>query len=748
MTTYGKGSYGKVLPWGGITHDAPVIPVSSAGNIEEIGILESTIGAIAEEDNEIGGFTLTRLTNAHTAGATTLNVESTLDWPSEGKVGLGGILYYYTGKTDTSLTGITHKSGGTSTPGTAIDHIVDSPVVDVSGERSALERLRRAIWVDYAEEEDLNVIGRNYGVDRLPIFGDDDQFREIIKKMAYCPKGTIEGLELAMTGLVGAGNFEIYEDLIMYNNTVFVKIDSSVITSSVSAGKAYLTGHQWGGLDGTLNTITLSAAPITVQSVTLKDLGELFDFRDDIPSDVQYPYWDGATPQDAFSYQGSVAEGTGVVQVAGLYTKFISNAASGTVYYRMEDTKGARVTDESYVEYSTLLQIPTGSVLSTGKLLQVAMTIEDGAYTVRAGIDDDRTFGLFATEGGGHLGSTVTLALDQFYEITIKKFQDDFVELWIDGQFVDRQDYSAFTVATTNHRVEFGLISTNVSGAEAWFKQLGLQIINIRDYWSAREDGTGTVNSGNPDRFTLSGSPYVFGGSDVGKGLRISGSTVSNPQGGNNNGDFVIDAVVGPAIVDLVGAVKDGASVSTANPTRITVDEPNVFNFPDDLGKQIVISGSTSGNNGTYVISKLLQPGTYADFDADFDTPMKEKTNICEVTAATFTTETGLNWQLNPVFVTESGLDWVQADAGTLSGAQLTFRQSLWAKGLTLEIAVSDVLTGQLLTDIDVGNLVIDPGPPVLYEWYPFYLADPVGAIAAYIDTITVAGVIPEVLMV
>ena len=318
MTTYALGGYGTVVPWGGVTHSAPTPPVSTAGNIRYLGLVQATLEAIAEEDNEIGGFVLTRLVGAHSEGLTTLNVESTLSWPDSGKIGIGGVVYYYTGKTPTAFTGISYISGGVSTPGLATDYRADFPIIDVNLEHSALERLRRSFFVGTADEEDLNVVGRNLGVLRIPVFGDDEQYRVIIMNMAYCPKGTVQGLELALTGLVGAGKYEIYEDLMMYPNTVFIKLAESVVTGTVSAGKAYLTAHEWDDLSGSQDTLDLGATPITIQGVTLKDLGEEFDFRNDIPSALTYPYWEGETPAVAFLYEGSVGEGTGVIQVPGL----------------------------------------------------------------------------------------------------------------------------------------------------------------------------------------------------------------------------------------------------------------------------------------------------------------------------------------------------------------------------------------------------------------------------------------------
>ena len=90
--SYGLAEYG-VSVWGGVTPPTPASPSSTAGDVVAQGIIEATLSAIAEEDNEIGGFVMTRLVGAHAQGVTTLNVESTLDWPDSGKIGLGGIVY-------------------------------------------------------------------------------------------------------------------------------------------------------------------------------------------------------------------------------------------------------------------------------------------------------------------------------------------------------------------------------------------------------------------------------------------------------------------------------------------------------------------------------------------------------------------------------------------------------------------------------------------------------------------------------
>ena len=119
-------------------------------------------------------------------------------------------------------------------------------------------------------------------------------------------------------------------------------------------------------------------------------------------------------------------------------------------------------------------------------------------------------------------------------------------------------------------------------------------------------------------------------------------------------------------------------------------------------------------------------------------------TTVCECAAATFTSETSLEWNLTPNMVAETALTWRLSDAGALSGLVLTLRNSLWVNGLIMGIRFTDVLSSQVLEDASIVNTLIQDDPTVLYEFYPFYINDPMGFIQAYLTTITAAGVIPE----
>lgn len=714
------------------------------------GLLDVMTEVIGEQDAEIGGFRLTRLTSITGEGDNSIGVEVTEGWPDAGSIGIDGIKYSYTGKTATSFTGLTYISAGVVTAGCAISHRVESPVVDVSRVWSEMEQLRRSLFVEYAVGDELNVIGRNLGVNRLPLFRDDDQFREVVKVLAYNPKATIFGLDLVLTGIVGAGNYEIYEDLLQYNNTIFIRISSAAVEELISAGKSFLQSVAYDTLGGTQDELDLPGAsvPITIEGVTLLDLNELFDLKAALPSAVTYDYYPGVgAPGNAFAYTGSETEGAVMSNPSSAYLKFLTVTPGGSALYEMDGPKGARIVPESNVAVSTLVRFPTGHGLALTELAQWYIHIHDGQKIIGVGTGASGggapILGLYKPGDAVFQGSTVTLADDVFYEVTVWKRGEDVVELYVNGQFISRIDYSVFA-ADANHQIEFGANPTSGT-REVHLKQIGMDIHTATDYWSDVYTAGETFAAPNSTKFDSNIAGY-FLAADVGKRLDIWNSAVTNPSGGNNNGSWVVASLPvtpGPEVL-LLGPAHTGAVVVTANPTRITVKSENAFTFPDDLGKKVVISNSAMGNDGTYVITKLLKEGTFEDLVADFDTEISQTTTICECVTATFVSEIDLDWKLTPNMIVETGLDWRLSDAGTLASLALTLRNGLWVNGLIMSIRFTDVLSAQILENSSVSNTVIQTTPSVLYEFYPFYVSDPMGIIQAYITTIVAAGVIPE----
>ena len=186
--------------------------------------------------------------------------------------------------------------------------------------------------------------------------------------------------------------------------------------------------------------------------------------------------------------------------------------------------------------------------------------------------------------------------------------------------------------------------------------------------------------------------------------------------------------------------------MSTSNPTRITFNGGPKLHYPEDIGKKIKLSGSSGGNDGEWVIDKLFQEGTLQDLST-FDTELPEQTNVCEVTGATFVTESGLTWQLNPAFVVDAGgIEWEMDNAGTDGGGTtmvLPKDLPVSLESQLMAVTYSDVLSAQVLLDNTVANSK-EGDDPVTFDYYPFYLADPLGYVREYAESVTAAGIIPE----
>jgi len=743
-----KDAAGNAMDAGGLTvqflWDAP------DEILESIGLIQAILDALGEQDTEIGGHRLTRLTTPASAGDTTIYVDATEGWPEAGYIGIDGVRYSYSEKTATAFLGIAHRAAGAEVSGCAIGHRDDSPVVDVSGEWSALEQLRRALLVAYAEGDDLSVIGRNLGVNRLPIFRTDDQFRAVIQAMAYNPRGTVYGLLLALDSIAGSGNYEVYEDLLQTPNTVTIRLSGGAVTEEVSEGKAFLESLEYDALGGSQDEIYLPAgsAPITIQGVALADLGEVFDVRSELPSNLLYDYYPGAaSPGQAFDYIGDETE-VNVVSFPGKeYMRILTVTSGGTALYEMDGPKGARIVPETEVLASFVVRFPSGHNLVVAEPNQVHLIVEDGNAKIGVGFKrtlvSSPTVGLYAPGATVNKGATQILGTNFFYEITLRKRGEDWVELYVNGNLLSRVAYSEFP-ASTNHRIEFGV--DPVSGTrEVFFKQIALNLHTPKDFWADKNPDGIVYSYPNQKKFDANITNY-FKASDVGKRLDIYGSGVTNGLGGNNNGSWLIESLQSTPgqIAILVGIPRTGAVLSSANPTRIVVPKDHPFKYPDDLGKRIVLENSSQGNDGEYVIGRLLKEGTFESLRDDFDSVAPQTTTICECPGESFVSEVGVDWHLLPYMTYETGISGRLSDAGDLSGETLTLRTALWENDLIMAVRYSDVLSAQVLADVSVLNTVIQDDPDVLYEYYPFYIHGTWEVYQAYLTAITAAGVIPE----
>lgn len=735
--------------WGFTVEELPVA--------RETGFLEAWTDVVGTIDNEIGGMRATRLLAAAAIGVTTVEVETTHGWEDSGKIGIDGVVYRYSGKTASTLTGLTHVFNGATVSGLKKGHEIEAAVLDLTQTYSALDNLRRAMWVNYAEGEDLTTIGRNYGVSRLPEMADDDVFREVVKVLAYNPKGTTYGIELLLDVMLGSGNYEIFEDLIAFNNTIFVNIDADAVINDEVQGKAILEATESVRAVSDY-AVTLGSEPDAVGSVVLRD-----ERIDTVlltpPATVQRPSafnaidYDGETPpgRQVWLFVGTT-EATEVNLIAAEGAVEISSLAQ--VQYRRE----LRVQPESRVRFGATVTVPTTGTPESSNPNQAAMLLHDTARAIGWGIDSDTgsTFklGLVDTTGNSFIGTALVLNRDTYYDVEVVKSRDGArVQLKVDG--VVRQDvaYSAFPVtAGTNHKVDVGnAAGALTSSADLRFKRLRVHVTTDTDYWAAR-GAAGSVATASPDQFDCGIFGFFLNPADETKRLEIKTSAATNPQGGNNKGRWLVNDVITSDVVELLGEQQTGAQVDGAQPTRITIpDSRRAFKFPDDLGKKVVLTDADiPANDGEYVISVLRDPDTLADLAAA-DTPLESYTNVCEVVGASFASEAEIDWKLKPVFVTEAGLEWELSDAGGFAAATATMRQTLplttGSVARVFDVLATHLPTAQILPLSEAMNFLVSEGPPPTFDYYPFYLTVPWGYIQSYVDDITVAGVIAEIEM-
>lgn len=135
---------------------------------------------------------------------TTIEVETTLDFDASGRLVIDGVVYSYTSKTPTSFIGLTYDDGtGLIKDGVSKVHKSVTTVVDYTQSRSAVDRYRRGFLIDYAEGEDLSILGANLGVPRPPELVEDALYRKLIKAVAYAPRGTVFAMEQVLDALLG-----------------------------------------------------------------------------------------------------------------------------------------------------------------------------------------------------------------------------------------------------------------------------------------------------------------------------------------------------------------------------------------------------------------------------------------------------------------------------------------------------------------------------------------------------------------
>lgn len=204
---------------------------------QKIGMFNAIFTAIADTLAEMAGNVMTRTkTVLNVEGGVFLRVETTNRFASSGRIVVAGEILNFVGKNNSNFLGITQKDG---TVGLPFDISPNEVVMDVSRKSSQLEDLRASFVLSTAEDFELDIIARNYGLFR-PRGLQDAEFRAVLQVVIYLEAQTIYGIEQVLDALVGAGNYEVWEDLISDIHRVHVRLVPQ--TTTQFRGKTYLVG--------------------------------------------------------------------------------------------------------------------------------------------------------------------------------------------------------------------------------------------------------------------------------------------------------------------------------------------------------------------------------------------------------------------------------------------------------------------------------------------------------------------------
>ena len=163
------------------------------------------------------------------------------------------------------------KTQGARGVATDVDELTE--IVDYTRNYSAFDQYYRSFVVDHADGQDLDMVGRNVGVPRNPALASDLLYRRLVQAIAYAPRGTIYAMELALEALLGAGNFEIFENLTDGSplqepcDVFFRRITDNTLKAQ---GKTFIEGEEIRQIASS-TSITTADTPVRVVGLRLAD---------------------------------------------------------------------------------------------------------------------------------------------------------------------------------------------------------------------------------------------------------------------------------------------------------------------------------------------------------------------------------------------------------------------------------------------------------------------------------------------
>lgn len=290
------------------------------------------------------------------------------------------------------------------------------------------------------------------------------------------------------------------------------------------------------------------------------------------------------------------------------------------------------------------------------------------------------------------------------------------VEASLDGTVIERRLASSFG-ATGSLDASFGHL--NAAAAQNWdveWDNVHFRNAGTRNYWNlARDDG---LLAGAPSDI-MSSVAALFLSADTGNYVWLE--AVNNENWGLWGATYTAANQLTLAGIPRVEGARVYTSTGGGGEQFVELTDP-LFHSRH-VGKSVIISGSSLGNDRTVVVASLQSP------------LLAEVTNP----GADFVDEDELDWEFDSDFVAESNIPWELVEAGTNVGAALTMRETLPAHPVNLDVQYTKVLSAEILRNEFVTNLGTAPN---LY--YPCYLLDVDEGIKTLIELVTAAGVIPR----
>jgi len=323
------------------------------------GLFKALLDAVFGEDDDLAGQAVTTLTAPLTETGATMSVASTLrfgeniDGTGSALLLIGGEVVLASGRTLTDFTGLVRGVDAT----TARLHPVGTLVYDISRNRSALDHVRRGLFVRTARLEDLDVVGRNLGLHRCPGI-DEETWRALIQVLAYLPNQPIDAFRRVLDVFPGVGNYAITEEAITNPAEVFVTITLTPLATSLR-GRFVLNGGTLAtvGFDGV--TVPLPSTVFTVLRVVAANSATARGERDPVVAPDLF---------GAGTFAGSVITlGAPVAPFSDVYvdwTSFTAHylAADETVHYPADGDFFAYLADPSAIVECLLDQVRAAGV--------------------------------------------------------------------------------------------------------------------------------------------------------------------------------------------------------------------------------------------------------------------------------------------------------------------------------------------------------------------------------------------------